>query len=184
MLTAVFSRSLELAIGLSCACLPSANLLFEKTVHSVSFPSFRGGNSDRDAQTVSEGARKASNATASSHWSSIVSKITVRTVNLTARGSYDPHTSRRNQTHYDYDVEYGARRSPVVVMFNNPLDVPSIRSTSEERSRTSLDRDFSEMATEDGPMEECSTSPGSGSRDALSRGGRTSLDLEDVDAIT
>lgn len=140
MLTNVFLRAFELAIGLSCACLPSASLLFEKVVHSVGFPFFRRAGPNREVQTAPSGPRKPSTTTTSSHWSSIVSKITVRTVNLTARGSYDTHIlpSRRNQ-HVDDDLEYGSRMSPVVVMFNNPLDVPSIRSTSEERSRSSMD---------------------------------------------
>lgn len=159
MLTGVLPRRvLELAIGLSCACLPSANLLFEKTVHSFRFPSLRGhrNNNNNNANGDSSqtavpggvgGGRKPSTATTSSHWSSIVSKITVRTVNLTARGSYDISfgTSRaggRNNNHYgddDYDAEYGGRRTPMVVMFNNPLNVPSIRSmSSEDRSRRSL----------------------------------------------
>lgn len=140
MLTQVLLRSFELAIGLSCACLPSASLLFEKVVHSVGLPSFHRAGSNREVPTAPSGSRKPSTTTTSSHWSSIVSKITMRTVSLTARGGYDTHVlpSRRNQ-HVDDDLEYGSRMSPVVFMFNNPLDVPSIRSTSEEGSRSSID---------------------------------------------
>lgn len=61
------------------------------------------------------------------------------------KSSYDTRTqtTRRNQ-HDSDDVETGSQYSPVVVIFNNPLDVQSIRSrtTSEGISRSSMEEAY------------------------------------------
>lgn len=153
-------RSLELAIGMSCACLPSANLLF-KTVYSAGLPCLsracpRHHLRGRQAAPCGAGGKPSTTTTTttSSHWSSIMSKITMRTVNLTMGGSHDSYalrSGRRNQ-HLADDVEYGLQMSPAEVVFNRLIDLPSIGLSSGERSRPST------RAPHHGPSEVASQS--------------------------
>lgn len=161
-------RSLELAIGMSCACLPSASLLF-KTVYSAGLPCLsracprhhlRGrqaapcGAGGKPSTTTITTTTITTTTTTSSHWSSIMSKITMRTVSLTMGGSHDSYalrSGRRNQ-HLAGDVEYGLQMSPAEVVFNHLIDLPSIGRSSGERSRPST------RASHHGPSEVASQS--------------------------
>lgn len=129
------SRVLELTIGLLCACLPSVNLLLEKAIsylhHSISQPT-QGSHRTPDQATC---------ATASSYWSSLKSKIVLSTMRtLTMRGDDEPPNTHRWSlgARAPSDVEMGHHgyhhhHQHQLVVFNNRLDVPSIRSSSDNR---------------------------------------------------
>lgn len=74
---------------------------------------------------------------ASSCWSSLKSKILLSTMRTTTMrgGDDEPHLSRWSPG--GNDIEMGHEPGPVV--FNNRLDVPSLRSSSDNRSCSSKD---------------------------------------------
>lgn len=121
------SRILELAIGLSCACLPSANLLWERWIASHGWPSSIGHSEKPSSPDLS-------GWTASNCWSSIKTKLVSSTIQtLTYRGDYETRTSRRRSN--TSDMEVGMQLDTVI--FNNRLDVPSIGSRTDDRSQSS-----------------------------------------------
>lgn len=127
---------LELAIGISCACLPSANLLIEKWwapklgLHLSPQPQVE--KTSRPENDTSK--------TASSYWSSIKSIMVTSTLRtFPYRTEYETRLSRRG-SQWD-DPELGQQMEGPVV-FNNRLDMPSIGSTTDGRSsRSSREED-------------------------------------------
>lgn len=120
---------LELAIGLTCACLPSANLLVEKWMGpklALLSPQRRVEKTTRPGS--------ATDGTSSTYWSSLKSIIvpsTMRTFKHRSDLDLETRMSRRRSE----DAELGNQLEAVV--FNNRLDVPSIASTGDDRSRPS-----------------------------------------------
>lgn len=120
-------RILELGIGLSCACLPSVNLLFERWLSSHDWPS-----SIRHSEKTS--SPDVSGWTASNCWSSIKTNLVMSTIRTsTYRGDYESRISRRRSN--ASDMEVGMQLDTVI--FNNRLDVPSIGSRTDDRSQSS-----------------------------------------------
>ncbi|KAG8165907.1 hypothetical protein KVR01_004459 [Diaporthe batatas] len=122
----VITTVLELSVGFACVCLPSAKLVFDRATTSID--STHRNWFGRMASTAPE--RKPGSA--STYWESIRSKVTTttRSGSTIARGLSSPRFSRPWRR--GNDIELGFSSEPVV--FQQRLEVPSLRSTSDARS--------------------------------------------------
>lgn len=126
----IVTTILELSIGFACVCLPSAKFVFERATSTLdhTHQSWFG----RERPAVRE--RKLS-STVSTYWESIRSKVTTttrpdNTIVGVLQSSRASRPWRRGR-----DIELGFSSEPVV--FQQRLEVPSLRSTSDARSCTS-----------------------------------------------
>lgn len=130
---------LELGIGLLCACLPSANLLFGKWMGPRLSRGACGSSPQGCHEKTTRRGETSTDATTSSYWSSLKSMILTPTLRTFASQTvYDGTrigSSRRRRR--SSDAEMGSNGGMDTVIFNNRLDMPSIGSTTDERSRRS-----------------------------------------------
>lgn len=126
----IVTTILELSVGFACVCLPSAKFVFDRATSSLdhTHKSWFG----RGRPAVRE--RKLG-STVSTYWESIRSKVTTTTRpgSTIAGGLQSSRVSRPWRR--GRDLELGFSSEPVV--FQQRLEVPSLRSTSDARSCTS-----------------------------------------------
>ncbi|POS73444.1 integral membrane protein [Diaporthe helianthi] len=129
----VVTTMLELSIGFACICLPSAKFVFDRATSPVDHTHQSWFGRERSA------ALDRKQGSASSYWESIRSKVTTTTGpdSTIPRGLQSPKYSRPWRR--GHDIELGFSSEPVV--FQQRLEVPSLRSTSDERSCNSRDGD-------------------------------------------
>lgn len=159
----IVTTILELSIGFSCVCLPSAKFCLDRAISSLNRPDQNWFG--RERQTDPD--RKASSI--STYWESIRSKITMTTRpgSTIAGGLQSSRASRPWRR--GRDIELGFSSEPVI--FQQRLEVPSLRSTSDARSCTSRGGDHRGLSDAEFAhcMEEISSQKGEGDDLADSR---------------
>lgn len=169
----IVTTILELSVGFSCACLPSAKFVFDRATLSVDHAHRNWFG--RETST----ARERKPGSASTYWESIRSKVTTTTRpgSMIARGLPSPRFSRPWRR--GNDIELGFSSEPVV--FQQRLEVPSLRSTSDARSCTSRGGDHRGLTDAEWAhcMEEISSQKGQDDDFTDSRKGST-VNLEDA----
>ena len=127
----IVTTMLELSTGFACVCLPSAKFLLDRATSSLDHSDQNWFGRERTAAPD-----RKPGSTVSTYWESIRTKMTTATTrqgNTTADGLQSSRGSklwRRGR-----DIELGLNSEPVV--FQQRLEVPSLRSTSDARSCTS-----------------------------------------------
>jgi len=128
----IVTTILELSVGFACICLPSAKFVFDRATSSLDHAHQAWFGREKPAARE----RKLS-STVSTYWESILSKVTTTTTtrpgSTIAGGLQSSRASRPWRR--GHDIELGFSSEPVV--FQQRLDVPSLRSTSDARSCTS-----------------------------------------------
>lgn len=164
----IVTTILELSIGFSCVCLPSAKFCLDRAISSFDRPDQNWFGRERPVAPD----RKAG-STVSTYWESIRSKITTttRTGSTIAGGVQSSRASRPWRR--GRDIELGFSSEPVV--FQQRLEVPSLRSTSDARSCTSRGGDHRGLSDTEFAhcMEEISSQKGEG--DDLADSGKDSI---------
>lgn len=159
----IVTTILELSTGFACVCLPSAKFCLDRATSSLDRPDQNWFGRERPAVPD----RKAS-STVSTYWESIRSKITTTTrAGSTIAGLQSSKASRPWRR--GRDIELGFSSEPVV--FEQRLEVPSLRSTSDARSCTSRGGDHRGLSDAEFAhcMEEISSQKGEGDDLADSR---------------
>ncbi|KAJ0118382.1 hypothetical protein J7T55_009165 [Diaporthe amygdali] len=175
----IMTTILELSIGFACVCLPSAKLIFDRAMSSLSQHTRSWFGQERPI-----GLDQKPTSTISTYWDSIRSKMTTttRTASMTAGAMQSSRASRRMRR--GRDVGPGFDSEPVV--FQQRLEVPSLRSTSDARSCASRSGDHRGLSDSEFAhcMRELSSSKGQS--DELSDNRRDSIvdfDLEIGDGL-
>lgn len=142
----IVTTILELSTGFACVCLPSAKFLFDRATSTLDHPNQNWFGRERPAHPD-----RKPGSTVSTYWESIRSKITMTTRpgGTMAGGIQSSRASlpwRRGR-----DIELGFNSEPVV--FQQRLEVPSLRSTSDARSCTSRGGDHRGLS--DAGFEHC-----------------------------
>lgn len=153
----IVTTILELSTGFACACLPSAKFLFDRARTSLDHHDQHWfGREEPVAPDPKPGS------TVSTYWESIRSKITTTTRpgSMIAGGLQSSRASRPARR--GRDIESGFNNEPVV--FQQRLEVPSLRSTSDARSCTSRGGDHRGLSDAEFAhcMEEISSQKGEG----------------------
>lgn len=126
----IITTILELSTGFACVCLPSAKFVLDRATSSLDHPDQNWFGRERPA-----GTDRKPGSSVSTYWESIRSKITTTTRpgSTIAGGLQSSRASRPWRR--GRDIELGFSSEPVV--FQQRLEVPSLRSTSDARSCTS-----------------------------------------------
>lgn len=161
----IVTTMLELSTGFACVCLPSAKLMVDRATSSLNHPTRSWFGQDRPSRSDQKPA-----STVSTYWESIRSKMTTSTrpASITAGGAQSSRASPRWRR--GRDVELGFDNEPVV--FEQRLEVPSLRSTSDSRSCTSRGGDHRGLSDTEFAhcMSEISSQKGQGEDFSDSRG--------------
>jgi hypothetical protein len=127
----IVTTILELSVGFACVCLPSAKFVFDRATSSLDHAHQAWFGREKPAARE----RKLS-STVSTYWESILSKVTTTTTRPGSTIAGGLQSSRASRPwRRGHDIELGFSSEPVV--FQQRLDVPSLRSTSDARSCTS-----------------------------------------------
>lgn len=161
----IITTILELSTGFACVCLPSAKFVLDRVTSTLDHPDQNWFGRERPADTD-----RKPGSTVSTYWESIRSKIsstTTRHGSTIAGGLQSSRASRPWRR--GRDIELGLSSEPVV--FQQRLEVPSLRSTSDSRSCTSRGGDHRGLSDAEFAhcMEEISSQKGEGDDLADSR---------------
>ncbi|KAI7787803.1 integral membrane protein [Diaporthe eres] len=160
----IITTILELSIGFACVCLLSAKFALDRATSSLDHPDQNWFGRERPA-----GSDRKSGSSVSTYWESIRSKLTMTTrPGSTIAGGLQSSRASRPWTR-GRDIELGFSSEPVV--FQQRLEVPSLRSTSDARSCTSRGGDHRGLSDAEFAhcMEEVSSQKGEGDDLADSR---------------
>jgi hypothetical protein len=172
----IVTTMVELSVGFSCACLPSAKFAFDRATSTLNHTHQNWFGRERPALRE----RKYS-STVSTLWESIRSKVTTRIrPGSTITGGLQSSRASRRPGRRGRDVELGHSSSEPVV-FQQRLDAPSLRSTSDVRSYTSRGGDHRGLSDAEFAhcMQETSSQNGQDDDFNDSKKGLT-IDLEDM----